>query len=49
MSQLLFAGDTVLVADSKRKLERLVEDFGWVCWIRKLKVNVAMSKVMQSA
>ena len=38
VSQLLFADDAVLVADSKMKLERLVE-FGRVCRRRKLKVN----------
>ena len=43
------ADDTVLVADSKKKLERLVEEFGRVCRRRKLKVNLAKSKVMQSA
>ena len=34
VSQLLFADDTVLDADSK-KLERLVEEFGRVCRRRK--------------
>ena len=48
-SQLLFADDTVLVANSKKKLERLVEKFGRVCRRRKLKVNLAKSKVMRSA
>ena len=43
VSQLLFADGTVLVADSKKKLERLVEEFGRVCWRRKLKVNIAKS------
>ena len=47
-SQLLFAEDTMLVEDSK-KLERLVEVFGWVCRRRKLKVNKAKSNVMPSA
>ena len=28
VSQLLFADDTVLVKDSEKKLERLVEEFG---------------------
>ena len=46
MSQLLFADDTVLVADSKKILERLIEEFGRVCRRQKLKVNVAKSKVM---
>ena len=49
VSQLLLADDTVLVADSKKKLERLVEEFGRVCMRKKLKVNVAKIKVMRSA
>ena len=44
--QLLFADDTALVADSEVKLQRLVAEFGRVCERRKLKVNVAKSKVM---
>ena len=48
-SLLLFADDTVLVADSKKKFVRLVEEFGRVWRRRKLKVNLAKSKVMQSA
>ena len=31
MSLLLFADDTVLVADTKIKLVRLVEEIGMVC------------------
>ena len=46
MSQLLLADDTVLVADSKKKLERFVEEFFRVIRRRKLKVNVTKSKVM---
>ena len=38
--QLLFADDTVLVADSEKKLCTLVCAFGRVCEIRKLRVNV---------
>ena len=49
VSQLLFADDTVLVGDSKKNLERLMEEIGWVCRRRKLKVNVVKSKVMRSA
>ena len=45
MSQWLFADETMLVNGSK-KLERLVEEFGMVCWRRKLRGNVAKSKVM---
>ena len=44
--QLLFADDTVLVADSREKLQSLVNAFGVVCERRKLNVNVSKSKVM---
>ena len=47
INQLLFADDTVLVADSEEKLCRLVSEFGRVCERRKLRVNVGMSKVMR--
>ena len=40
VSQLLFTDNTLLVADSNKKLGRLVEKFGRVCRRRKLKVNV---------
>ncbi len=40
LSQLLFADDTALVADSEEKLRRLVAEFGKVCDRRKLRVNV---------
>ena len=46
VSQLLFADDTVLVANSEAMLSRLVKEFGRVCERRKLKVNVGKSKVM---
>ena len=49
VNQLLFADDTALVADSEKKLRRLVNEFGRVCERRKLKVNVAKSKVMRCA
>ena len=49
MSQFLFADNMVVVADIKKKLERLVEEFGRVYRRRKLKVNVTKSKVMRSA
>ena len=48
VSQLLFADDTALVADSVEELERLVHEFDRVCKKRKLKVNVGKSKVMKS-
>ena len=40
INQLLFAGDTVLVADAEEKLCKLVSEFGRVCERRKLRVNV---------
>ena len=47
VSQLLFADDTALVADSEENLRKLVAEFGRVCERRKLKVNIAKSKVMK--
>ncbi len=47
LSQLLFAGDMALVADSEGRLRQLVEEFGRVCKRRKLKVNESKSKVME--
>ena len=44
LSQLLFADDTALVADSEAKLCRLVAEFGRVCDRRKLRVNVVKVK-----
>ena len=38
INQLLFTGDTALVADSEEKLCRLVSEFGRVCERRKLRV-----------
>ena len=49
MSQLLFADDKVLVADSKKKLEQLVEEIDMEFRRGKLKLNVAKSKVMRFA
>ena len=46
LSQLLFADDTALVAESAEQLQRLVTEFGKVCKRRKLRVNVEKSKVM---
>ena len=45
-SQLLFAYDTALVADSTEQLQALVREFGRVCERKKLRVNVDKSKVM---
>ena len=47
MNQLLFADDTVVMADSEEKLCQLVSEFGRVCKRRKLRVNVGKSKVMR--
>ena len=47
LNQLLLADDTVVVADSERKLYQLVTEFGRVCERRKLRVNVRKSKVMR--
>ena len=46
LSQLLFADDTALVAESAEQLQCLVREFGRVCERRKLRVNVEKSKVM---
>ena len=47
LNQLLFADDSVFVADSEEKLCQLVEEFGRACGRRKLRVNVGKSKVMR--
>ena len=49
VNQLLFAGDTELVADPEKKLYILVSEFGRVCERRKLRVNVGKSKVIRSS
>ena len=46
LSQLLFADDTALVAESAEQLQCLVREFGRVCERRKLRVNVDKSKIM---
>ena len=45
--QLLFADDTVLVADSEENLCRLVSELGRVCERIKFRGNVGKSKVMR--
>ena len=47
INQLLVADDTALVADSEKKLCRLVSESGRVCERKKLRVNVGKSKVMR--
>ena len=44
LNQLLFADDTVVVADSERELCQLVTEFERVCERRKLRVNAGNSK-----
>ena len=47
IKQLLIADDTALVADSEERFCGLVSEFGRVCKIRKLIVNVSKNKVMR--
>jgi hypothetical protein len=47
VNQILYADDTALVAYEECKLQRLVSEFGRVCEMSKLSVNVAKSKVMR--
>ncbi len=42
----LYADDTVLLAESKAMLQRIVDESERVCKRRKLKVNAGKSKVM---
>ncbi len=42
----LFADDTVLLADSERELQKVVDEFYRVYVKRKLRVNTGKSKVM---
>ncbi len=46
LNSILFAGDTVFIAENESDLQNLVSDFDSVCKRRKLKVNVNKSKVM---
>ena len=46
VNSLVYADDTVLMAESREGLERLVTEFAGVCGRRKLRVNVSKSKVM---
>lgn len=46
MNNLLYAESPVLIADSEDRLQRLVIDYGVVCWRRKLTGNVSKNKVM---
>ncbi len=46
LNSILFADDTVLIAESKSDLQNLTNVFDGECKRRKLKVNVNKSKVM---
>ncbi len=46
MAACLFADDTVLLAESERGLQRVVDQFHSVCNRRKLGLNAGKSKVM---
>ncbi len=46
LTSILFADDTVLIAETKRDLQNLVSVFDSACQRKKLKVNVNKSKVM---
>ncbi len=46
ISTKLFADDTVLLAESEKNLQKLINEISNVCVRRKLKVNVGKSKVM---
>ncbi len=41
----LYVDDTVLLAESEGLLQKIVDEFDWVCKRRKLKVNAGKSKV----
>ncbi len=42
----MYADDTVLLAETKEKLQKIVDEFDRVCRRRKLKVSAGKSKVM---
>ncbi len=46
LNSILFAADTVLIAENKSALQNFVSVFDSVCKRRKLKVNLDKSKVM---
>ena len=43
----MFADDAVLLGDSDEKLERLAQEFGRMCQMRKLSENETKSKIMK--
>ncbi len=46
VTAFLFADDTVLLAESEKVIQRVVDQFHSVCSRRKLRVNAGKSKVM---
>ncbi len=42
----MFADDTILITESEKALQKIVNEFSNVCVRKKLKVNVGKSKVM---
>ena len=46
VNTLVYANDTVLTAESRKGLARLVREFVEVCGRRKVRVTVSKSKVM---
>jgi len=47
MRMILFADDTVLMADTEGKLQVLIECYGRVCKTKNVNINVGKSKVMK--
>ncbi len=46
MAVCLFADDTVLLAESERELQRVLDQFYSVCSKRELRINARKSKVI---
>ncbi len=46
VGQNVVAGNTVLMAESERMLQRIVDEFDRVCKRRKLKVNAGRKEVL---
>lgn len=46
MNNLQYADDTVVIADSEEKLQRLIEKLGEACERRGLKINIRKTEVM---
>lgn len=46
LNRLMYANDTVLVAELEESLQNMARDFREVCWRNKFLVNVSNGKVM---